>query len=365
MNSRGSWTGKDTQSLQVEIEMEGKISIYRAYTYPALHMSFVHRLFSYFSFMVSSFFIALKIKDVDIVWGTSPPIFQSFTAWLVSKLKRVPFLLEIRDLWPAFAIDVGVLKNKVLISLSLWLERFLYHHADRIIVNSPGYIKHVQSKGGKNVTLIPNGSDTNAFPPVNTIRIRKELGWTDKFILLYAGAHGMSNDLTVVLQAAKLLEKHDDIKMVFIGDGKEKSNLIALTESLRLSNVEFLNPVPKNKIAEFLQASDVCIAILKPIELYKTTYPNKVFDYMAAEKPVILAIDGVIREVVESADCGIFCEPGNSHAIVNAVLEMYSNRNGLAKIGKRGKMYLEQNFNRIMIAKDFTDMIEEIAGSNG
>jgi glycosyltransferase involved in cell wall biosynthesis len=358
-------TGKDTQSQQVEIEMEGKISIYRAYTYPALHKSFIHRLFSYFSFMISSFFITVKIKNVDIIWGTSPPIFQSFTAWLVSKLKRVPFLLEIRDLWPAFAIAVGVLKNKVLISLSLWLERFLYHHADRIIVNSPGYIEHVQLKGGQNVTLIPNGSDTTAFTPANTFQIRKELGWTDKFVLLYAGAHGMSNDLPVVLQAAKLIEKHDDIKIAFIGDGKEKSNLITLAESLRLSNVEFLNPVPKNKIAEYLQASDICIAILKPIELYKTTYPNKVFDYMAAGKPIILAIDGVIREVVESADCGIFCKPGNPDAIANAVLEMHSNRNGLAKIGKRGKLYLEQNFNRMMIAKDFTDMIEEIAGSNG
>jgi len=357
-------TGKDTQSQQVEIEMEGKISIYRAYTYPALHKSFIHRLFSYFSFMISSFFITMKIKNVDIVWGTSPPIFQSFTAWLVSKLKRVPFLLEIRDLWPAFAIAVGVLKNKVLISLSLWLERFLYHHADRIIVNSPGYIEHVQLKGGQNVTLIPNGSDTTAFTPANTIQIRKELGWTDKFVLLYAGAHGMSNDLPVVLQAAKLIEKHDDIKIAFIGDGKEKSNLITLAESLRLKNVEFLNPVPKNKIAEYLHASYICIAILKPIELYKTTYPNKVFDYMAAGKPIILAIDGVIREVVESADCGIFCEPGNPDAIANAVLEMHSNRNGLVKIGKRGKVYLEQNFNRMIIAKDFTDMIEEIARSN-
>jgi glycosyltransferase involved in cell wall biosynthesis len=358
-------TGKDTQSQQVEIEMEGKIFIYRAYTYPALHKSFAHRLFSYFSFMISSFFISMKIKNVDIVWGTSPPIFQSFTAWLVSKLKRVSFLLEIRDLWPAFAIAVGVLNNKVLISLSLWLEKFLYHRADRIIVNSPGYIKHVQVKGGQNVTLIPNGSDTTAFTPVNTIQTRKKLDWTNKFILLYAGAHGMSNDLPVILQAAKLIEIHDDIKMVFIGDGKEKSNLIALTESLRLSNVEFLNPVPKNKIAEYLQSSDVCIAILKPIELYKTTYPNKVFDYMAAGKPIILAINGVIREVVESAGCGIFCEPGNPHAIANAVLEMYNNRNGLAKIGKCGKVYLEQNFDRMMIAKDFTDMIEEMLGSNG
>ncbi len=357
-------TGKDTQSLQVEVEMEGKISIYRAYTYPALHKSFIHRLFSYFSFMISSFFISMKIMNVDIVWGTSPPIFQSFTAWLVSRLKRVPFLLEIRDLWPAFAIAVGVLKNKVLISLSLWLERFLYHHANRIIVNSPGFIKHVQLKGGQNIILISNGSDTAAFTPANTIQIRKELGWTDKFILLYAGAHGMSNDLPVVMQAAKLIEKYADIRIIFIGDGKEKNNLIAMAESLRLSNVEFLNPVPKNKISEYLQSSDVCIAILKPIELYKTTYPNKVFDYMAAGKPIILAIDGVIREVVESANCGIYCEPGNPHAIAHAILEMYSNRKRLVKIGKRGKVYLEQNFDRMVIAKDFTDLIEKMAGGS-
>jgi len=358
-------TGKNTINKQVETEMEGKISIYRAYTYPALHKSFAHRLYSYFSFMISSFFISMRIKNVDIVWGTSPPIFQSFTAWLVSKLKRVPFLLEIRDLWPAFAIAVGVLKNKVLINLSLWLERFLYRYADKIIVNSPGYLEHVRLKGGQNITLVPNGSDAAAFPPANTIQIRKKLGWTDKFILLYAGAHGMSNDLPAILQAAKTIEDNEKISIVFIGDGKEKDNLIALAESLKLSNVEFLNPVPKNKIFEYLQSSEVCIAILKPIELYKTTYPNKVFDYMAAGKPIILAIDGVIREVVESAGCGLFCEPGNPQAIANAILEMYNNRKDLEKIGKRGKVYLEQNFDRIMIAEKFIDMIEKITGSNG
>jgi len=358
-------TGKTTKNKQVETEMEGKISIYRAYTYPALHKSFVHRLYSYFSFMISSFFISMKIKNVDIVWGTSPPIFQSFTAWLVSKLKQAPFLLEIRDLWPAFAIAVGVLKNKVLISLSLWLERFLYRHADKIIVNSPGYLEHVRLKDGQSVTLIPNGSDAGAFSPANTIQIRKKLGWTDKFILLYAGAHGMSNDLPAILQAAKIIEDNESIRIVFIGDGKEKNNLIALAKSLKLSNVEFLNPVPKNNIFDYLQSSDVCLAILKPIELYKTTYPNKVFDYMAAGKPIILAIDGAIREVVESADCGLFCEPGNPLAIANAILEMYHNRKELEEIGERGKVYLEQNFNRIMIAEKFSDMIEKITGSNG
>lgn len=358
-------TGKDTHSERVETEMGGKIRIYRSYTYPALHKSFFHRLISFFSFMLSSFLISHKIKEVDIVWGTSPPIFQSFTAWLVSKIKRAPFLLEVRDLWPAFAIAVGVLKNKLLIRLSLWLERFLYHRSDKIIVNSPGYIEHVRTKGGKNINLIPNGSDTTAFPSVDSIQIRKELGWTDKFILLYTGAHGMSNDLPVLLQAAKFIEAHDDIKIVLIGDGKEKPGLIALADSMGLSNIEFLDPIPKNKISVYLQASDVCFAILKPIELYKTTFPNKVFDYMAAGKPIILAIDGVIRDVVESADCGIFCEPGNPHSVANTIIKMYRNRSKLDKIGKRGKAYLERNFNRMIIAKDFSELIEEMVGTGG
>ena len=357
-------TGKDTSSPKIETESDGRLSIYRAYTYSALHKSFLHRLYSFFTFMVSSFFTALKIKNVNLVWGTSPPIFQSFTAWLISKLKKTPLLLEIRDLWPAFAVAVGVLNNKVLIKMSLWLERFLYRRADRIIVNSPGYVEHIQAKGGENITLIPNGSNSASFIPVDVDQIRKDLGWEDQFILVYAGAHGMSNDLSVVLQAAKLFENHTAIKMVFIGDGKEKGSLIAEAKSLCLTNVTFIDPVPKNVISSYLLASNVCVAILKPIDLYKTTYPNKVFDYMAAGKPIILAIDGVIRNVVESAGCGIFCEPGSPQAFADAVLEMYKNRNKLKKLGKNGKIYLERNFDRITIAKNLTELIEKMVKSN-
>ncbi|MCJ7621863.1 MAG: glycosyltransferase family 4 protein, partial [Anaerolineaceae bacterium] len=259
-------TGKINQNRDVGFDMEGKITIYRAYTYPALHKSFIHRLFSFISFMVSSFIISLRIKKVDLVWGTSPPIFQSFTAWFISKLKRVPFLLEIRDLWPAVAVAVGVLNNKIFIRLSLWLERFLYQRADKLIVNSPGFINHIEKKGGANISLIPNGADPDAFITVNPELSRKKLGWSEDFVFLYAGAHGISNDLPVVIKAAKLIEPNNKIKFVFVGDGKEKNNLINLTESMDLTNVEFIDPVPKNEISEYLLASDVCVAILKPIE---------------------------------------------------------------------------------------------------
>jgi glycosyltransferase involved in cell wall biosynthesis len=353
-------TGQGSRNHSVEFDMDGNIAIYRAYTYPALHRSFFHRLFSFFSFMVSSFIVSLKIKNVDLVWGTSPPIFQSFTAWLVSKLKRVPFLLEIRDLWPAFAVAVGVLINKTLIKLSLWLEQFLYKRADKLIVNSPGFINHIENKGGKNITLIPNGADPFDYKNLNKNMTRELLGWAGKIIFLYAGAHGMSNDLSIILQAAKLLENNQEIKFVLLGDGKEKTNLINLADSFQLSNIQFLNPVPKNEIQEFFQASDVCIAILQPIDLYKTTYPNKVFDYMAAGKPILLAIDGVIRDVVESGQCGLYCQPGNPQAFADVVIQMVAQRNQLKEMGARGKTYLEQHFNRKKIAMQFTVLLEKM-----
>jgi glycosyltransferase involved in cell wall biosynthesis len=354
-------TGGEISQKRKEDQLDKKIHIYRTYTYPALHKSFFHRLISFFSFMVSSLIQSLRVKNVDLVWGTSPPIFQAFTAWLVSRWKRVPFLLEIRDLWPAFAIAVGVLKNNLLITLSRKLENFLYTHADQIIVNSPGFVQHITEKGGKDIRVFPNGSDIELFVerkyPDN---LRKNLNWEDKFVVLYAGAHGMSNDLEVVIQAAKILMSIEAIHIALLGDGKEKETLRLLSENINLTNISFLDPVPKNEIAGYLFAANTCLAILKPIELYKTTYPNKVFDYMAAGRPVILAIDGVIREVVEKANCGIFCKPGSPEAIADAVLQLHHDPTNTAQMGRNGKEYLMKYFDRKKTVRQFADMIKKI-----
>jgi glycosyltransferase involved in cell wall biosynthesis len=354
-------TGSRISSLKKEEQLEGRIHIFRTYTYPALHKSFFHRIISFLSFMISSFSQSLKVKKVDLVWGTSPPIFQTFTAWLVAKWKRVPFLLEVRDLWPAFAIAVGVLRNPILIFLSQRLEHFLYTHADQIIVNSPGFVEYISKAGGENIRVFPNGSDISFFNgPDLRNATRKNLGWQDKYVILYAGAHGMSNGLEVVLKAAKFLERSGNIHFAFLGDGKEKNHLMKIANELNLNNVSFHDPVPKNEIAEFMHASDACIAILKPIDMYKTTYPNKVFDYMAAEKPVILAIDGVIREVVETAECGVFCEPGNPEAIAVAASRLQKNPESALQMGKNGRVFLQKHFDRKIIVGDFAAMIKKM-----
>lgn len=340
---------------------EEGVRVLRAFTYSALHRSFFHRVLAFFSFMVSSFFLGLRVRKVDLVWGTSPPIFQGVTAWLLARLKRVPFLFEVRDLWPDFAIAVGVLTNRLLIRMSYWLERFLYRHADRVLVNSPGFVDHVRGRGGREVAVVPNGADPSMFDPqADGLAFRQAHGLGDRFVVLYAGAHGLSNDLGVVLSAADRLRDRADLVFVFVGDGKDKPLLQARAVELGLPNVVWVPPVPKSGMALALAAADACLAILKPLDWYRTTYPNKVFDYMAAGRPVLLAIDGVIREVVERAGCGVFVRPGDPDALAAAIASLAADRAAARRMGLAGRKHLEEHFARERLAGDLAALLEEM-----
>jgi glycosyltransferase involved in cell wall biosynthesis len=356
-------TGKAANNSWCQKEFDGeKITILRAFTYSALHKSFFHRVLSFISFMVSSFLVGMRVHQVDLVWGTSPPIFQGFTAWLIARLKGARFLFEVRDLWPAFAIAVGVLKNKTLIRLSNWLERFLYKHADTVMINSPGFHQHVLERGAIKIVLIPNGADPAMFDGQSGEKFRRDHELLNKFVAMYTGAHGISNDLQVSLKAANILADDASIHFVFVGDGKEKQDLIYLSNQLNLTNVTFLPSVPKNQMAEVIAASDACIAILKPLDLYKTTYPNKVFDTMAAGKPVLLCIDGVIREVVDAANAGLFCQPGDPIALADGIRWMKSHQSDAQKMGENGKKYLQNHFSRSKLAQDLEYLLKEMVG---
>jgi glycosyltransferase involved in cell wall biosynthesis len=340
---------------------EPGVIVLRAYTYPALHKSFVHRIFSFFSFMIASFLIGLNVRKVDLVWGTSPPIFQGMTAWVLARLKRVPLLFEVRDLWPAFAIAIGVLRQPLLIRASEWLERFLYKHADQVVVNSPGFINHVQARGAMQIALVPNGAEVAMFDPAATGELfRQKLGLQDKYIALYAGAHGLSNDLGTLLEAAKQLSKLPDLAIVLLGDGKEKPALQAQAAQMGLSNIHFVPPVPKNEMPDALAAANACIAILKPIPLYETVYPNKVFDYMAAGRPIVLAMQGVIREVIEEAQAGIAVFPGDADALAAAIRYLVEHPQEGSAMGLRGRRHVEHNFNRPTLADHMAHIMEKM-----
>lgn len=344
------------------------IRVLRAYTYPSLHKSFFWRTISFLSFMLTSVWAALRAGQIDLVIGTSPPIFQAVSAWLVAFLRRRPFLLEVRDLWPEFAIDIGVLKNPLLIRLSRWLEQFLYARATHILVNSPAYRDYLLGKGlpESNITLIPNGVDPDIFAPQGDGRkIRDQFQLGDKFVVTYAGALGLANDIGTILHAAELLRVNQDIHFLLVGDGKERANLEAEARRLELSNITFAGAHPKGSIPDFLAASDACVATLRDIPMFRTTYPNKVFDYMAAARPTLLAIDGVIREVIEASGGGIFVPPGNPAALADAIRELSMDRERARAMGQAARRYVVEHFDRKQQAIAFAELVERLVKQRG
>ncbi len=339
------------------------IEIRYCWTSSGMHKGFVPRLQAFFSFMFSSFFCALNVKHADLIWGTSPNLFQAWTAWLSARLKRKPFLLEIRDLWPEFAVAMGALTNPLLIRMSQRLERFLYNHADRIIVNSPGFIPYIRDICGKIPDLVPNGADEEMFAGADGTAFREQYGLKDDFVVMYSGAHGPANDLETVLNAADMLRDEAGIRFVFVGSGKDKTRLEALSAERRLGNVLFVPPVPKEQIASVMAAEDAGLAILKKLDMFKTTYPNKVFDIMACGDPVICQIDGVIRDVVEENRAGVFVEPGDARALAETVLRLSVDPEGCRVMGENGRKAVMEKFNRDAAAVQLEKIFDEVVSS--
>jgi glycosyltransferase involved in cell wall biosynthesis len=198
------------------------------------------------------------------------------------------------------------------------------------------------------------------YPTATGEPFREQLGLQTKYIALYAGAHGLSNDLGILLEAANRLRHLKNLAIVLIGDGKDKPALLAQAAQLDLTNVYFLPPIPKKEMPGALAAANACIAILKPISMYATVYPNKVFDYMAAGRPIVLAIDGVIRKVVEDAQAGIFVEPGDAQALAEAIQYLVEHQQEGIAMGLRGRDQVERNFNRPVLADQMAAIMEKM-----
>ncbi len=359
-------TGKpvtDKRRLVAEGWLEG-VRIFRTWCYAAFHRSYLSRILTFLSFSAISVPAAWRAGRVDIVMGTTPPIFQAVSAWFVALLRRRPFLLEVRDLWPAFAIDVGVIKNPVLIRLSRGLERFLYNRAQHIVVNSPAYKTYLTRRGvpPEKVTLIANGVDPTMFDPAARGKcFRTAYGLDQKFVAMYAGALGLANDLDTLVEAAALLREEASIHFLLVGDGKERPRLEEEVRLRKLSNITFAGAQPKMAMPEALAAADACVAILKDVPMFRTTYPNKVFDYMAAGRPVVLAIDGVIREVIEAAGCGVYVPPGNPVALAETVCQLSRDPARSRTMGLSGRAYVQEHFNREKQAEKFAELVEKLA----
>ena len=345
----------------------GSVRVLRAWTLPVLHRSYLWRVLSFLAFMVTSAWQSRTARRVDLVMGTSPPIFQAVSAFFVARLRRRPLLLEVRDLWPEFAIECGVLRWRPLIWCARRLARFLYAKANHILVNSPAYRDYLISLGilPDKISFIANGVDVRLFAESSGLpSIRTEHGLNDKFVVTYAGAMGMANDLETLIRAAEELRRDVGIHFVLVGDGKERPKLEEMCRRLDLLNVTFAGPRPKSEMPAVLAASDVCVATLRDIPMFRTTYPNKVFDYMAASRPTVLAIDGVIRDVIEAGDAGIAVPPGNSAALALAIRELASQRDRARTMGESARRYVSLHFDRDQQAVRLAKLCKRIVRRN-
>jgi glycosyltransferase involved in cell wall biosynthesis len=349
----------------VEEKYSDKTMVFRTYVSEAYNKSFLGRLWGYFSFTISSLAaILFKVKKHDVMIVTSPPLFVGITGILAKSFKRLPMVFEIRDLWPESAIDTGVLSNKFIIKLAYLVERLSYKYADKINVLTPAFRQVLINKKSINenkIIFIPNGADLDIFHPGTKENwVREQYQLKDKFVVTYMGAHGIANNLHSLIDVAKECQDYENIVFMLIGDGMQKKELITRVKDEGLDNVLFVDSQPKKLIPDFCNASDICTAVLKKVDTFKTVYPNKVFDYMSCAKPILLGIDGVARELVEESKSGFYVDPENPKEFKLKILELYNNKQLQEELGENGLNYVQENFSRESLANKYVNEISKV-----
>lgn len=347
---------------------QGKVSVFRTHVSESYNSGFLGRLWGYFSFMLSSMWAGLfKVKGkFDVVIVTSPPLFVGVSGYVISRFRRIPMVFEIRDLWPESAIDTGVLTNKCIIKMAYWFEAFIYRKAKLINVLTPAFYNTL--KENKNVSttkliMIPNAADFTLSEEImqnfDRESFRDEHGLEGRFVITYVGAHGVANHLEQVLQAGKKLED-TNVLFLLIGQGMEKQRLKVMAQDMNVKNVRFLDSVPKKEVFKFIIASEMGASVLKRVDTFKTVYSNKTFDYFSCKRPVLMAIDGVSRELVEQAQAGTYIEPENASEYDRIIREYIASPDRLIIEGENGHLFAKENFDRQTLAKRFLYAISQV-----
>ena len=369
MHANGKEKISEYKSKYFVNKKHDKVNVWRCHVSESYNSGFLGRLWGYFSFVFSSIWAGLfKTKEkYDIILVTSPPLFVGITAYVLSRIKRIPFVFEVRDLWPESAIDTGVVTNKWIIKFAYWFEAFIYKKAKLINVLTPAFRDTLITKKAvpeSKVIFIPNAADFSLSDELinsnfDSVDFRVKNNWQDKFVITYVGAHGVANHLIQVLETADLIQsKLPNVLFVLIGNGMQKEMLIEEAKRRKLSNVQFIDSVPKKEVFKYIIASNFGMSVLKKVDTFKTIYSNKTFDYMACKTPLFLLIDGVSRQLVEEAQCGVFVEPENPEAFASAI-ETYISKNA-REMGLNGYNFAKLHFDRDVLAKRYIKYLMDV-----
>jgi glycosyltransferase involved in cell wall biosynthesis len=329
-------------------------------------LGYLARTFAFIKFAIASSLVVLRQPKPDVVFATSTPLTIGIPALAASWFHKAPLVFEVRDLWPEAPIQLGAIRNLLIIKALQWFERTIYRHSSHVVALSPGMREGVIAAGVSpaRVSMIPNASDLELFSPqVDGSEFRSRLGLNGQFVCSYFGAMGEANDLSQVVEAAKYLheKREKDIAFVLHGKGKRRSELESFCRAHGLKNVIFSDPIPdKHAIARLAAASDACMTIYKNIPILYTCSPNKLFDTLAAGRPAIVNSPGWLKELVESNEVGLYAHPGDGAHLAECVRYLRDNPEITKTYGANARRLAEQQFDRSKLAAQLLRVFEEV-----
>ncbi len=338
------------------------VSVLRTWIYATANAGVLRRGLAYGSFAGSSVLmggLAREVRRADVVIATSPQFLCALSGLALARLWRVPYVLEIRDLWPQSIVEVGALSARHPIVIGLrGLERFAYAQADLLVgvTDSFADIWRAQGIDAAKIRVIKNGVDLAAFHPGGDgAAIRAELGLGDAFVVGYIGTIGMAHGLGALLEVAVRLREHRDIAFVLVGDGAERARLQAEAVARGLSRVRFVGQLPRARIPEVLAATDLAVVMLRDTPLFETVLPSKLFEIMGAARPLLLAVGGEARRLAEDAGCGYIAPPEDVTAMTAAILRAKADPTDARARGLSGRRFVERHFDRLALADRYLD----------
>jgi glycosyltransferase involved in cell wall biosynthesis len=323
------------------------------------------RIINMLSFAVIFFLATIFRKKPNVFIASSPHLFLAYVGLIVAKLKRIPFVFEVRDLWPDSLVKMGGVNEGIVLKALTWMESQLYRKSDHIIVLAEHQRQFIMDKGipREKIDLIPNGVVVGSWLPDETKRsvYREKLGLAaDDVVAIYTGAHGPANALQYVVEAGKFLPEKG-YKIVLIGDGPAKEGLKKQVAELGLTNVILYDPVPKAEIFDYTNAADFGIISLADNEVFRGARPNKLFDYTFLGKPIITTVDGEVRQIVENNHVGVFSGAENPKGLAEAIVKLgeYSAEQR-EEIKANGRAFIDREGDRQKLAKKFYDILQQV-----
>lgn len=348
------------------VEERDGIKAIKLFTYITANEGFLKRTWNYVFFMLMTILAAPFLSRTDIVISTSPQFFNGLAGYFVSRLKRAPWVLEIRDLWPESIVAVGAITNPRVIALLEGIESFIYRKADHIVAVTNSFKTHIEECGGSGdkITVIRNGVDLGFFAqrPADE-SYAASLGVSGKFVASYVGTHGMAHGLDTLIEAAEQLRDRQDIVFLMAGDGAERRRLVAEVEKRGLENIQLLGQLPKEEMPRLWSISDASLVLLKKQDLFLTVIPSKIFESMAMKKPIVMGVAGESREIIEAAGSGICIEPENPAELAAAVVQLADSPDLCRRLGESGYRHVAEHFDRTVLAAQFEEVLRHTAAS--